>query len=61
MQILETDLQALLDDASNSKGEDIGNLKNLLSDAFEQKIRLSPEENEGVRVYRADTTKTSIL
>lgn len=53
IQIDENMLQALL--ATDDSELQNLNINNLLSDAMEQKFRASAQEQEGVRVYRADS------
>lgn len=54
IQIDENMLQALL--ATDDSELQNLNINNLLSDAMEQKFRTSAQEQEGVRVYRADNS-----
>ncbi|MCK9272595.1 preprotein translocase subunit SecA [Candidatus Gracilibacteria bacterium] len=62
VEIDEKNLKVLFDEtgmSSINSLDDLGGLKNLLSDAYEKNFKMNSEENEGVRVYRANEAQNN--
>ena len=62
VEIDEKNLKVLFDEtwmSSINSLDDLGWLKNLLSDAYEKNFKMNSEENEWVRVYRANEAQNN--